>query len=509
MERLRIPAPEEETHHNCALVGIVLDSPAPLHNIIRNGLLAQQNRGQEAAGMVWSEDGQLQLQKGLSLVTSVFPPNDKAAFSHLGIGHTRYSTVNKENPEEELKKSQPFIFKNGPIEFAIAHNGTVYFDYSLSEGEPDSDTYKVGKAISEGKGSFEQNAIDILSRVEGAYTFLFATPDGLYVARDPTGFRPCVIGELDNGLSGFVVASESIGLEKLGAHAREFDRELARGEFIKIRPDGFDRLWKDPRRNERQEAVCTFEHAYFAGHESFAYDNVTNDEVRGSLGRRLAERVMPEGDVVFGVPMSGLLYAEGVSKETGIPKEEGIHANRYELKNFIKPLAPEERMEHTKYKYSFIPNKIRGRRIVLVDDSIVRGHTMQGIILKLFDLEAKEIHLLVGIPPIVAPCYWGIDFKHANELVYHELMNDETRTGSFEERLAMSLVADDKQLASRLRVSFQNLDDYVSIVKHVSYGTPLESSGGCFHCVSAIPPKGVSIPELHDVPVKTLFKASV
>lgn len=485
---------ETEAQHNCALVGIILDSPSPLHQVLRNGLIAQQNRGQEGAGIVWSNGEELEIQKDLGLVTSVFSGENEGPPSLLGIGHTRYSTVDKAKLDEERKKVQPFIFKKNGIEFAIAHNGTVYFNYPFSTDEPDSDTYKVGKAIVDRKGSFEENVIEVLKQVEGAYTFLFATKDSLYVARDPSGFRPCVIGELDNGMGGFVVASESIGLEKLGAHSREFDREIPRGSFIQIRPNGYDVLWKDPRRGLKQEATCTFEHAYFAGHESFAYENVTNDEIRVELGRRLAERVMPEGDVVFGVPMSGLLYAEGVSKATGVPKEEGIHANRYELKNFIKPLTPEERMEQTKYKYSFIPNKIRGRRIVLVDDSIVRGNTMQGIILKLFDLGAKEIDLLIGIPPIIAPCYWGIDFKHDDELVYHELMGDDTRTGVFEERLAMRLVADDEKLASRLRVSFQDLEDYVSIVKHVPHGTHQEDSGGCFHCVSGVAPRGVEIP---------------
>lgn len=493
MKGRKSSSPEPAIRHNCSLVGISLLRPSRTINLmVADATDAQQHRGEEAMGIAQTRKGVVRVVKGLGLRSQAVPNKKVLDFpsARVAIGHTRYSTAGKrDDPREYIKNAQPFLFKQPNFSFAIEHNGTVRWKEDFKEGEPNSDTYGVGKAIAAGKkDNFIENTIEVISKLNGAYIFLFVTNDDkLFVASDPWGFRPLKVGELKhNGIVGTVVASESVGLNALRA---KFIDSFPRGVLAEIKPDGLNIIWRDKRTKYLPEAACSFEKSYFADAASLARPGVTNHTLREQLGQRLAERYKPQADFVTPVPSSGWSYAEGLSKVLKIPLLQVIHANRYKGRGFIKPHTPEERIQSAFLKYRFIPELIRGKKIIVVDDSIVRGFTTQGLILALFKLGAEKIELMVGIPPVVAPCFWGIDFPSRQELIYNKLMQrKDSRT--YEEKLAEWLVWEDKSLVKKLRVSFQKLDDYVSIIGGVPAGSSVEKARGCFHCVSGIIPRG-------------------
>lgn len=489
-ERDVILVPERSVNHNCALVGIVLESPnRAIHDRVATGVLALQHRGEEGAGLAWGLGSKVSRLRGLGLSSAVFLKEkiDVLPPTCVAIGHTRYSTAGG----NKLENVQPFIF-DGETPFAIAHNGNVAWTLRPGDGEPTSDTYGIGKMIAREEGSFEERVIKVLSALNGAYTLLFVTPNDLYVARDPWGFRPAVLGRLEGGeLRGMVVASETVALQDMKA---VYVSGVPRGLFLKITAGGMEEVWKDPRTVER--AGCTFETAYFANSASRApaYEIETNHFVRKALGATVARRARPSGDFIAPVPKSGFSYAEGVEEATGLPIKFVIQENPYRGRSFIKPRTIEERIRETLLKYRFIKEEIRGRRVVMVDDSVVRGPTSQGLAMALLsEMEAERVELLVGVPPIIAPCFWGIDFPEPRQLVYHQLMPGGGNVEEFEKKLAEWLVGGDPHLTPRVRVVFQRLEDYVSITRRVPFGTPIGESGGCFHCVSGIIPKGATV----------------
>lgn len=483
---------ELEIGHNCALIGISLEKPdRRMVEFLRDGIDAQQHRGQEAAGIAWVNKKAVRHRGGLGLRESAIPSENltSSPVVRVGIGHTRYSTAGKrETRKQNQQNIQPFTFTNDLFEFAIAHNGTVRWNRPFEQDEPTSDTYGVGKTIASSDKPFVKSTIDVLSSLNGAYKFLFITNDNrLFVASDPWGFRPGVIGRLNkNGSSGLVFASETGGLKAVDA---EFVSHFPRGVFAEITSDSVISLWQDPRTQEVPEAACSFEKAYFADAASQPREGITNHSIRVELGKRLAQRAKPKGDLVTPVPDSGRSYAEGVSQELHLNLQQVIHSNRYKGRGFIKPQTPAERMKESFLKYRFIPEGIAGKELIVVDDSIVRGTTTQGLILALFNLGAKRIELLSGVPPLVAPCHWGIDFPTENELIFNKLTKDGDKS-RFSEELALWLVDQDEELAKRLRISYQTVEDYVSLVEDIPVGTPIEHSGGCYHCVSGIVPEG-------------------
>lgn len=498
MKGKKSSSPQPAIRHNCSLVGISLFKPDRAINLmIADATDAQQHRGEEAMGIAQTRKGHIKVVKGLGLRPQAVS-NKKILdlpSAAVAIGHTRYSTAGKrDNPREYIKNAQPFLFKHKNFSFAIEHNGTVRWKEDFEEGEPNSDTYGVGKAIATGKKeAFIENAIEVLSKLNGAYIFLFVTNDDkLFVVSDPWHFRPLVVGELNhNGIVGTVVTSETVGLNALRAKLID---SFPRGVLAEVKPDGLNIIWRDKRTKYLPEAACSFEKSYFADAASLARPGVTNHTIRDLLGQRLAQRYKPQADLVTPVPSSGWSYAEGFSKVLKIPLLQVIHVNRYKGRSFIKPHTPEQRIQAAFLKYRFIPELIRGKKIIVVDDSIVRGYTTQGLILALFKLGAEKIELMVGIPPVVAPCFWGIDFPSKNELIYNKLM-EKSNGRSYEERLAEWLVWEDKSLVKKLRVSFQKLEDYVSIIGGVPAGSSVEKARGCFHCVSGIVPKGAQTNE--------------
>lgn len=501
-KEIAISTENRRLKEHCALFGIIQENvDQKIHLTTYRGLTAQQHRGEEAWGFAWiNAAGRISRSGDLGLLTGV--PEQKIknilatrSATSLALGHLRYSAVGKredQNKEKDKNNIQPFVF-GGKTPFAIAHNGTVQFEYPVGENEPDSDTYRVGKAISEGKGDFEQKTIEVLSKLNGAYTFLFLTRDGLYLARDPWRFRPAILGRIEGNSPGFILVSESVALRAVRARATAFPR---RGVFAKIETDGLHEIWRDPRVNLFPAAECTFEKAYFADAASEHEDERTNHEIRVSLGKRIAERVKPKGDFVMAVPRSGHSYAKGVSQYAGIPLEDGIQDVRHKIRTFTQPGDSEERTENAFQKYRFIKNLIKGKRLIVVDDSIVRGHTTKELIDTLFSIGAERIELLSGIPPIKDICKWGIDFPDINELIHHKLMNGGPAE-EYERKFSLWLVGGDEKRAKRLRVSFQRLEDYIGITQNAPLGTSIEHSGGCFHCVSGIAPKGTiySLPD--------------
>jgi amidophosphoribosyltransferase len=481
---------------NCGLFGIIQEKPdRNIHGVAYSGLSALQHRGQEAWGFSWiNKKGRIGKQKDLGLLVGV--PEQKIgrmlntrSEATAVMGHLRYSAVGKRelyDKDKDRQNVQPFFF-NGEFPFTIAHNGTVQFEYPITQDEPSSDTYMVGKAIAEGEGDFKNNVINVLSRLNGAYTFLFMSREGLYVARDPWRFRPAILGRIENeSHSGYVIASETTALRDIGA---QIAGSVRRGAFAKIESNGLRELWRDPRAHKFPAAECSFEKAYFADDASEHEDGRTSHEIRVALGKKLAQRVKPKGDCVVTIPHSGISYAEGVAIETGIHSEELIQAYRFKGRKFIEPGTRDERKKSVFQKYRFIKRNIEGRRLIVVDDSIVRGHTTENIIRALFQLGAERVHLLSGIPPVEAPCHWGIDFPDPNELVYNQL--EDGGAEIFEKRLALRLVGGDKKLAKKLQVSFQRLEDYISIIQNQETSeSTVEHSGACFHCVSGVAPAG-------------------
>lgn len=478
---------KQKIGHECSLVGIVLAAPnKKIHNLVGSGLDALNHRGEEAAGIAWINKKKIiKIKKGLGLRQSALSDDFLLDLSAAAteIGHTRYSTAGQPN----AKNVQPFVFNDG--QFAIAHNGNVCWDKKPDINEPTSDTYGIGKEIANGKGKITKKIIKVLSKLNGAYVFLFVTPNGLYAARDPWGFRPLVGGRLDNGIKGYVVGSESIGLHDM--HAIDLI-EIPRGSLIQVCPKGYKVIWTDPRANHVPQSVCSFEQSYFADAASIDLSikaKQTNHELRVLLGRQLFKKNKPKGDLVTSVPSSGRSYAEGVALESGIPIMDVIHINRHAGRGFIKPGSPSERKESVFKKYRFIQGLINNKKLIVVDDSIVRGSTSSGFILNLFDHGAKHVELLLGVPPITHPCFWGIDFHNPMDLIYNQLMSQKGKS-SFEKRLAKWLVGGNKELSKKIHVHFQTLDDYVSIIRQVPGRTSIKKSGGCFHCVSGRVPFG-------------------
>lgn len=486
---------ETMPHHNCGLVGTIREEPTrQTLGLSLVGVKWLQHRGQEAAGVAQVVDEKIVVHKDIGRIDQALPqelihdlPETVAA-----IFHTRYSTAGT----PEVKNAQPYLFKiknkNGETEFALAHNGNVIWEKPPHDGEPTSDSFGIGKAIAEGSGTFEENAIHIFLKLNGAYVLFFLTPEAIYVARDPWGFRPCVLGRFEDGVRGMTAASETVALNKMKA---KIEGRVGRGQFVKLTAKGTELIWEDPRVKEFNAAACTFETPYFAHVSSEpdvpGYEDQTNHQIRKALGRRLAKRVVPFGDLVIPVPNSGNSYSIGVSQESGIPFDLGVFPNSYAGRSFITPDTLAGHMQKAEEKYAFDPNSIRDKAIVLVDDSIVRGPTMRGIIMNLFELGAKNITLLIGVPPIKHPCFWGIDFADPNELIYNRLKWD--KDSSFEEAFRRWLVGDNQLYLKRLRVHFQKLEDYVEITRNVAFGTALTESGGCFHCVSGVCPEGALI----------------
>jgi amidophosphoribosyltransferase len=381
------------------------------------GLYALQHRGQESAGIVTLDEGKHHLHKDLGLVGDVF---NQATLNRLkgrsAIGHVRYSTtgVNQVNNAQPLSAD----LLNGPV--AVAHNGNLVNAKTLKQQLKESgaifqgttDTEAILHLISRTKTNHFATALkEVLPQLEGAFSCVFLTHDSIYAARDSYGFRPLVLGRKKNEFDeeSWIVASETCAFDLLGA---QFVREIEPGEMISISTAGVDSY--QFRKNEKS-ARCIFEHVYFSRPDSVVFGQSVY-EARKQFGRWLSKEKPVEADIVVPVPDSGTPAALGYSLETGIPFELGIIRNHYVGRTFIRPESS-ARSSGVKIKLNPQTTVLKGQRVVLVDDSLVRGTTSQMIVRLVRQAGAKEVHVRIASPPTISPCFYGVDTPQKSQLL--------------------------------------------------------------------------------------------
>jgi amidophosphoribosyltransferase len=381
-------------------------------NLTYFGLYALQHRGQEAAGMAVSDGTTVVVYKELGLVAQVFDESTLSALhGHLAVGHCRYSTTGSCTWENAQPSYRPSAHGGG---IALGHNGNLVNASELrglldAEGvrlSSTSDTELIAALIASDPAPLQQAVADAMARLEGAYSVTAIAEGKLLAFRDPRGFRPLCLGRLGDD---WVVASETCALDLLGA---EYEREVEPGELVVVDDDGLHSSQAVPRADDG--ALCIFEFFYLARPDS-RLDGVEMHGARVRMGERLAEEAPVDADLVLPIPDSGTPAAIGFSRASGIPFSEGLIKNRYVGRTFIQP---DQRLRQQGIRLKFNPlDELAGKRVVVVDDSIVRGNTTQQLVAMLFDTGATEVHLRISSPPIVGPCFYGIDFADEDELI--------------------------------------------------------------------------------------------
>lgn len=388
----------------CGVFGVV----APGQDVGRLtyfGLYALQHRGQESAGIAVADGRTIVLHKEMGLVAEVFSEERLSGLKgHLAIGHVRYSTTGASHPVN----AQPLVFYCGNGMLGLAHNGNLSNGLTLrrellKEGAvfqttTDSEVLVNLIARLNGYGDLPAAIRQCMAKVEGAYSIVLLTEDKVYAARDPYGFRPLCIGRLS---SGWVVASESCALDAVGA---AFVRDVIPGEILELSPEGIKTHAVEA---AGRRAHCVFEYIYFARPDS-TVDGFNVGRVRREMGRQLAREFKPPADIVVPVPDSGVAAARGYAEESGLVFEEGLMKNRYVGRTFIQPYQ-QVRDTGVRLKLNPVREAVAGKRIVVVDDSVVRGTTSCKIVKMLRDAGASEIYFCLSSPPIVRSCYYGID----------------------------------------------------------------------------------------------------
>jgi amidophosphoribosyltransferase len=391
----------------CGVFGI----SAPDRDVARLayfGLYALQHRGQESAGIAVSEDGRLTGLRDLGLVTQVFDERKLSGLhGELAIGHTRYSTTGS----NAWANAQPLLHHGPARTVALGHNGNLTnADRLRVEVGPrlhsTSDSEVIAAMIAADERPLAEAVAGAIERIEGAATVVGLAEGKLFAFRDAFGFRPLVLGRLGDDP---VVASETCALDLLGAR---FEREIAPGELLIAGPDGEESIHVlEP---ADSGALCIFEFFYLARPDS-RLEGVEVHGARVRMGERLAEEAPAEADLVLPIPDSGTPAAIGFSRATGIPFSEGLIKNRYVHRTFIQP---EQGMREQGIRMKFNPlAEVAGKRLVVVDDSIVRGSTTRQIVQMLFDAGAAEVHVRISSPPVVSPCYYGIDLASEDEMI--------------------------------------------------------------------------------------------
>lgn len=377
------------------------------------GLHSLQHRGQEGTGIVTADGERLHARRGLGLVAEVF---DEATLDtligHHAIGHVRYSTAGGNT----LENVQPLHFKSLTGDLAMAHNGNLVNANELkhmleAEGaifQTTSDTEVVAHLIKRSRGNtLKQRIADSLARLVGAFAFLFLTEDALYVGVDVHGLRPLSLGRTEDGA--YVFASETCAFDVVGA---TYVRDVEPGELLMITEDGIE----SERYSEASvRAMCSMEYIYFSRPDSMI-DGINVHAARKAMGKKMFDEAPVEADVVTGVPDSSISAAIGYAEASGIPYEMGLIKNRYVGRTFIQP-SQELRERGVKMKLSALRGVVSGKRVIMVDDSIVRGTTSRRIVNLLREAGATEVHVRITSPPIKHPCYYGIDTSTKEELI--------------------------------------------------------------------------------------------
>jgi len=405
---------DDHFHDHCGVCGVFGHPEAA--KLAYLGLYALQHRGQESAGIVSSDTAALHLEKGMGLVQEIFQP---AVLTRLpgsaALGHTRYSTAG----DTSLLNAQPIVIDCNKGQLAVAHNGNLTnagkcrraLEHRGSIFQTTSDTEVIVHLVARSAARNLQGALgDALNQVEGAYSLLVLTREELYAVRDPRGFRPLCLGRLGGA---WIVASETCAFDLLGA---EYVREIEPGEMLRISKSGLESLHFAP---QKQHQHCIFEHVYFARPDSLVFGRSV-DTSREMLGRLLAREHPADADLVVPVPDSGVPAAVGYALESGLPFRMGLIRNHYIGRTFIEP-EQSIRDFGVKLKLNPVRTLLEGKRIVLVDDSIVRGTTSRKIVRMVREAGATQVHVRISCPPTVSPCYYGIDTPTREELLASEV----------------------------------------------------------------------------------------
>jgi amidophosphoribosyltransferase len=392
-------------------------------------LYALQHRGQESAGIASSNGERLELHKAMGLVSDIFTADALARVpGNLAIGHTRYSTTG----DSALLNAQPIRVECSKGQIALAHNGNITNAHEIRshlEGlgsifQTTSDTEVIVHLIARSKEETLESAMsDSLRRIEGAFSLVMLTPDRIFAARDPRGFRPLVMGSISGKAlhrpDAIVFASETCAFDLIGA---TYEREVKPGELVVVGPEGVHSRFYA---SQQPMSSCVFEHVYFSRPDSIVFGRSVQQS-RDAMGRELAHESPVDADIVIPVPDSGVTAAMGFSQESGIPIQFGLIRNHYVGRTFIEP---EQRVRDfgVKLKLNPVRHVIEGKRVVLIDDSIVRGTTSRKIVRMVRDAGAKEVHMRISCPPTVSSCYYGVDTPSKNQLIAANKSVDEIR----------------------------------------------------------------------------------
>ncbi len=400
----------DKLHEECGVFGIFGHPEAA--NMTYLGLYALQHRGQESAGIAASDGALVRVSREMGHVADVF---DSEALAHLtgsaAIGHVRYSTAG----DSGLSNAQPILIDCNRGQIAICHNGNLVNARELRDElvhhgsifQSNSDTEVILHLYARSKaGGVEAAIIDSLSQVQGAFSLAMLTADRLIAVRDRHGFRPLAIGRLDGAV---VVASETCAMDLIGA---TYVRDVEPGEVLVVDAQGMRSLKPFP---PAPLAQCIFEHVYFARPDSYVFGRSVN-EVRTELGRHLAKEQPAPADVIVPVPDSGVCAAMGYAEQAGVPLRMGLIRNHYVGRTFIQP---QQSIRHfgVKVKLNPVRNILDGKRVVLVDDSIVRGTTSRKIVRMVRAAGAKEVHVRISCPPTISPCFYGVDTPRKADLI--------------------------------------------------------------------------------------------
>ena len=418
-------------HEECGVFGMYDFDGADVASTIYYGLFALQHRGQESCGIAVSDTsgpkGKVLSYKGMGLVNEVFAPeNLEQMKGDIGVGHVRYSTAGSSTREN----AQPLVLNYVKGTLALAHNGNLInapqlrkeLEYTGAIFQTTIDSEVIAYYIARERlnsQSAEEAVRRACQRLKGAYALVVTSPRKLIGARDPYGFKPLCIGKRDNS---YIITSETCALDTIGA---TFVRDVLPGEVVTISPEKGIESDMTMALPKEKEARCIFEYIYFARPDSHI-DGVSVYASRIKAGKFLAQDSPVEADLVVGVPDSGLVAAMGYSQQSGIPYGTAFHKNSYVGRTFIKP-KQSERVSSVKIKLNVIPEVVKGKRIVMVDDSIVRGTTCANIIKMLKKAGATEVHVRISSPPFLHPCYFGTDVPSNEQLIAHSHTTEEIR----------------------------------------------------------------------------------
>ena len=401
---------DDHFHDHCGVFGVFGHPEAS--KLAYLGLYALQHRGQESAGIVSSDGSELYLHRAMGEVEEIFTPPVLAKLpGALAIGHTRYSTAG----DKALLNAQPIVIDCNKGKVALGHNGNLTnaaehrrrLEHRGSIFQTNSDTEVIVHLVARSSARNLSGALgDALNQVEGAYSLVMLTQDELYAVRDPRGFRPLVLGRLGDS---WLVASETCAFDLLNA---QYVREVEPGEMVRISKSGLESIRFAPEKPHQQ---CIFEHVYFSRPDSIIFGRSVNAS-REALGRALAQEHPVDADIVVPVPDSGVPASVGYALESRIPFRMGLIRNHYIGRTFIEP-SQAIRNFGVKLKLNPIRSLIEGQRVILVDDSIVRGTTSRKIVRMVREAGATQVHVRISCPPTISPCYYGVDTPTREELI--------------------------------------------------------------------------------------------